>query len=141
VEGDVIPKQKMSIFELEDKTRIAVRGNFNDWGIYGRGWYTAHPGAWYAAGWAAGSAWNWATWPVLGAWFGYADTVQPVSYDYGTNITYENNNVYYGDQSVGTAADLIDAGNKSSAGLARLALECGSAPRARTASCDCTRHR
>ena len=26
VEGDVIPKQKMSIFELEDKTRIAVRG-------------------------------------------------------------------------------------------------------------------
>ena len=27
MEGDVIPKQKMSIFELEDKTRIAVRGS------------------------------------------------------------------------------------------------------------------
>jgi len=27
VEGDVVPKQKMSIFELEDKTRIAVRGS------------------------------------------------------------------------------------------------------------------
>ncbi|HEX4639322.1 MAG TPA: phospho-sugar mutase [Chthoniobacterales bacterium] len=27
VEGDVIPKQKMSIFELEDQTRIAVRGS------------------------------------------------------------------------------------------------------------------
>src|SRR5438270_11410989 len=27
VEGDVIPKQKMSIFELNDKTRIAVRGS------------------------------------------------------------------------------------------------------------------
>lgn len=27
VEGDVIPKQKMSIFELKDKTRIAVRGS------------------------------------------------------------------------------------------------------------------
>jgi len=27
VEGDVIPKQKMSIFELEDKARIAVRGS------------------------------------------------------------------------------------------------------------------
>src|SRR5256714_8962159 len=26
-EGDVIPKQKMSIFDLEDKTRIAVRGS------------------------------------------------------------------------------------------------------------------
>src|SRR2546430_7777285 len=30
VEGDVIPKQKMSIFELEDKTRIAVRGSGTD---------------------------------------------------------------------------------------------------------------
>jgi phosphoglucomutase len=27
IEGDVVPKQKMSIFELEDKTRIAVRGS------------------------------------------------------------------------------------------------------------------
>jgi phosphoglucomutase len=27
VEGDVIPKQKMTIFELADKTRIAVRGS------------------------------------------------------------------------------------------------------------------
>jgi phosphoglucomutase len=27
LEGEVIPKQKMSIFELEDKTRIAVRGS------------------------------------------------------------------------------------------------------------------
>jgi len=27
VEGDVVPKQKMSIFELKDKTRIAVRGS------------------------------------------------------------------------------------------------------------------
>ena len=27
IEGDVIPKQKMSIFELKDKTRIAVRGS------------------------------------------------------------------------------------------------------------------
>jgi phosphoglucomutase len=27
VEGDVIPKEKMLIFELEDRTRIAVRGS------------------------------------------------------------------------------------------------------------------
>ena len=27
VEGDEIPKEKMLIFELEDKTRIAVRGS------------------------------------------------------------------------------------------------------------------
>ena len=27
MEGDIIPKQKMSIFELADKTRIAIRGS------------------------------------------------------------------------------------------------------------------
>ena len=27
VEGDEIPKEKMSVFELEDQTRIAVRGS------------------------------------------------------------------------------------------------------------------
>jgi phosphoglucomutase len=27
IEGDEIPKEKMSIFELEDRTRIAVRGS------------------------------------------------------------------------------------------------------------------
>jgi phosphoglucomutase len=27
VEGDVLPKEKMMIFELEDKTRVAVRGS------------------------------------------------------------------------------------------------------------------
>jgi hypothetical protein len=103
-------------------TGVAVRGNFNDWGVYGRGWYAAHPGAWYAAGWAADSAWNWATWAALGTWFGYADTVQPASYDYGTNITYENNDVYYGEQAVGSAAQyyqegaaLADSGSQPSA--------------------------
>src|SRR5437764_6019006 len=27
VEGDIIPKEKMLIFELEDRTRIAIRGS------------------------------------------------------------------------------------------------------------------
>ena len=27
VEGDLIPKEKMLIFELEDRTRVAVRGS------------------------------------------------------------------------------------------------------------------
>ena len=65
-------------------------------------------------------SWNWATWPAIGTWFGYADTVQPFSYDYGTDITYENNNVYYGGQSVGTTAEyyqqsasLADAGSQA----------------------------
>jgi hypothetical protein len=97
-------------------TGAAVRGNFHDWGIYGRGWYDRHPGAWFAAGWAAGTAWDACTWGALGSWFGYADAA-PVYYDYGTNVTYNNDNVYVGGQDMGSAADyyqqaqtLTDAG-------------------------------
>jgi hypothetical protein len=79
-----------------------VQGNFHDWGVYGRGWYAAHPGAWYAAGWAAGAAWTTATWPMIGAWFDYPATVGPVQYDYGDNITYDNSNVYVNGQPAGT---------------------------------------
>jgi hypothetical protein len=89
-------------------TAAGVRRGYDNWGIYGRGWYGAHPGAWYAAGWGAGYAWNWATWDSLGAWMSYYPA-QPVYYDYGNNVVYENNNVYVNDQPVGTAEQYYDS--------------------------------
>lgn len=83
-------------------TGVAVRNNFHDWGIYGRGWYDHHPGAWFAAGWAAGAAWDACTWGALGSWFGYADAA-PIDYDYGGNVTYDNDNVYVDGQDVGSS--------------------------------------
>jgi hypothetical protein len=71
----------------------AVRDNFHDYGIYGPAWFRAHPGAWYAAGWAAGSAWEAANWTDVGDFLGYAADLAPVDYDYGNNITVQNNNV------------------------------------------------
>jgi hypothetical protein len=82
----------------------AVRGNYDHWGAYGAGWYTAHPGAWYAAGWGAGAAWRVATWDSVGAWMSYYP-VQPVYYDYGNNVTYQDNSVYVDGQSVGSSED------------------------------------
>ncbi len=79
----------------------AVRSNYDHWGVYGRGWYTDHPGAWFAAGWATGAAWRAATWNSVGAWMDYYPPT-PVYYDYGNNITYENNNVYVDGQDAGT---------------------------------------
>ena len=84
-------------------TGAAVRNNFHDWGIYGRGWYGRHPGAWYAAGWAAGTAWTAATWASLGGWFGYPADSEPVYYDYGTNVTYDDDNVYVDGQPAGSS--------------------------------------
>lgn len=70
---------------------------------FGRGWYAAHPGVWNPSGWTAGRAWGVATWPAVGSWCGWTNSVQPVYYDYGNSITYQGNQVYYGNQPVATA--------------------------------------
>ncbi len=85
----------------------AVRGNFHDYGLYRGGWYAAHPGAWFAAGWAAGDAWRAATWDSLGAWLAYP-YVQPVYYDYGNTVTYQDDNVYVNGEDEGTPAQYYD---------------------------------
>jgi hypothetical protein len=84
-----------------------VRNNFWNHNYFNRNWWRDHPGAWFAAGWAAGTAWAWTTWPVLGGWYGWGD-VEPIYYDYGTNITYDDNDVYYGNQPVATAGEYYD---------------------------------
>jgi len=94
----------------------AVRGNFNHWGVYGKDWYTAHSGAWYAAGWGAGAAWRAATWNSVGQWMNYYPTT-PVFYDYGNNVTYQDNNVYVNGQDVGTSEQYYEqASNLATAG-------------------------
>ena len=80
----------------------AIRGNFNNYGIYGAGWNTNHPGAWAAAGWAANDVWRAATWNSAGAWCGYGSAA-PIYYDYGNNITYQNDEVYVNGQDSGSS--------------------------------------
>jgi hypothetical protein len=47
--------------------------------------------------------WGWATWPAFTTWFPTWGWSQPVYYNYGDNVYYEDNQVYYGDQPVATA--------------------------------------
>lgn len=82
----------------------AVRGNFDHWGVYGTGWYTNHPGAWFAAGWGASAIWQAATWGSVGDWMGYYPPA-PIYYDYGNNVTYQDNSVYVNGQNVGSSED------------------------------------
>jgi hypothetical protein len=94
----------------------AVRGNYNHYGLYGAGWYGRYPGAWLATGWAAGAAWNACTWDSAAAYCGY-DLAQPVYYDYGSNITYQGDDVYVNGQDSGTAEQYYDqAASLASAG-------------------------
>ena len=76
---------------------------------------------WFAAGWAANAVWNPCTWNTAASYCGYSD-VPPVYYDYGNNVTYEDNNVYMNGENVGTseeyynqAADLAGTGAKAEA--------------------------
>jgi hypothetical protein len=85
----------------------AVRTNFGHWGVYGRGWYVQYPGAWLAASWAAGAAWNACTWDSASSYCGYSD-VPPAYYDYGNNVTYEDGNVYVNGDDAGTAEQYYD---------------------------------
>ncbi len=78
------------------------------WGGFTGGWVAAHPWGWCPAGhdaaaWAA-AAWAPATWASVGSWLGYGAAPTYYPYDYGDNITYQDNNVYYGTQSAGTTA-------------------------------------
>lgn len=87
-------------------TATAVRGGFKHWGIYGRDWYARYPGAWFAAGWATGAAWRACAWGTAAAYCGYSDP--PVYYDYGNNVTYQNNSVYVNGNDVGTSQQYYD---------------------------------
>ncbi len=72
--------------------------------IFTPGWCADHPWAWHPGGYA-GAAWAAACWRpfywtnaalILGA------DAAPAVYDYGDNITYQDGDVYYGDQSIGS---------------------------------------
>ncbi len=81
-------------------TWSAVNGNFNHWNCFHPGWYGRYPGAWYPARWAAASVWTAASWAALSGWWGYGG--EPVYYDYGGDVAYNDGQVYYGDEPVAT---------------------------------------
>ena len=80
----------------------SVRSGFNNYNAFDRNWWNSHPGSWYYPGWRDGWAWGGVGWGDLSGYWG-VDTA-PVEYDYGNNITYQNNEVYYGTQATAPAA-------------------------------------
>lgn len=91
-----------------------VRNNFNHYNVFNRGWYDRYPHAWWG-GWAGGP-YAFATWEALGSWFLFGQDVQPVSYDYGDNVTYNDNSVYLNDQPIASAPEYY----QSAASLAQI---------------------
>jgi hypothetical protein len=83
---------------------MAAQGWCYGAGMFTPAWSAAHPWAWQPAGYAA-ATWANAAWDVpaaaaVGAWIGSSAAYVP--YDYGDNVTYQNNYVYYGSQPAAT---------------------------------------
>ncbi len=70
-------------------------------------WTASHPWAWAPVGFTAAAwaraAWVPATWGSVSGWVGW-DSARTY-YDYGNNVTYQDNSVYYGDQPYASADD------------------------------------
>ena len=93
-----------------------VRHDFGYYHCFNPDWYRRYPGAWYAAGWASGAAWTAASWPTVVSYIGLG--AEPdYSYDYGSDIVYQNNTVYVGGKAAGTAQQYAEeATNLAAAG-------------------------
>src|SRR5262249_37410670 len=80
-----------------------VRTGFASYNCFNAGWYRAHPGAWRAAAWGSAAYWAWAPYSTFATYCGYPET--PVVYDYGADLVYLNDSVYYNGLPVGTAEE------------------------------------
>ena len=89
------------------KAWTGVNGAYSGWGAFTPGWYGRYPGAWWPGKWAvATTAWAAANWATAGTYCGCSG--DGTYYDYGENVTYEDGNVFYGDQPVASAEQYYD---------------------------------
>ncbi len=89
------------------KAWTAVNGAYTRWGVFTPGWYGRYPGCWWPGKWAiATTAWATLGWATCGGYCGCSG--DGAYYDYGGNVTYQEGDVYYGDQPVATAEQYYD---------------------------------
>ncbi|MDQ5937341.1 MAG: hypothetical protein QG574_4700 [Cyanobacteriota bacterium erpe_2018_sw_21hr_WHONDRS-SW48-000092_B_bin.40] len=83
---------------------VGVRNAFRDDSLFRRDWWGRYPYAWGGA-WGDDWAYGYGDWDDLASFWDYPVTTPPVEYDYGNNITYQGDTVYYGNQPSETAAN------------------------------------
>lgn len=83
---------------------VGVRNAFRDDSLFRRDWWGRYPYAWGGA-WGDDWAYGYGDWDDLASFWDYPVSTPPVEYDYGNNITYQGDTVYYGNQPSETAAN------------------------------------
>ena len=80
-----------------------VRGAVRTYPCFRPAWYRQYPGAWFAAGWVSSSVWRAASWASCATYCGYAE--EPIYYDYGSTVVYENDTVIVNGEPAASAED------------------------------------
>ena len=85
-----------------------VRRAFDHNDAFNQNWWGRYPGSWHRPWFRDRDpywAWGWGLggWNDYCGWWGYAYSDEPVEYDYGDNIVYQGDTVYYGSQPAATA--------------------------------------
>ncbi|CAN5436744.1 hypothetical protein BH11PLA2_BH11PLA2_25700 [soil metagenome] len=80
----------------------AIRGNYGYYNCFHPAWYTAHPGCWAAAGWAAGAAYNYCNYATVSDYCGLTATAAP-DYDYGSTVVINNDQIYMNGNDTGVS--------------------------------------
>jgi hypothetical protein len=81
---------------------VAVRNNYMQVGAFSPGWSAAHPAVWTAGRYTTGSAYAVGNWGNTSSFVGVAAGQPGFQYNYGTNVTCQGGNVYYGAQVAAT---------------------------------------
>ena len=72
------------------------------YGYFSPRWYAQYPGAWFAAGWVANTAWRAATWATVSSTCGYPEKTD---YEYGSTVVYQDDTVYFNGEAAYSAEE------------------------------------
>lgn len=78
-----------------------VRSSFGYGYAFNPAWYTLHPHGWFPPGWRPDTPWFVPAWSAIAVYINLS--APPIYYDYGSNVVYQNNNVYIDGTDAGSA--------------------------------------
>jgi hypothetical protein len=82
-----------------------VRDNFHGSGLFTNVWWKNYKNAWFNPAWTNDWVWNNVDWDTIVAfWRGSAPST-PADYEFGSNITFQNGQVLYGDKPMMTSEE------------------------------------
>jgi hypothetical protein len=82
-----------------------VRDNFHGSGLFAPAWWKRYKSAWCNQSWPANWVWDNVEWDTLARFWGLSPATPPGDYEFGDNVKYENEEVFFGGQATATASD------------------------------------